>query len=226
MKLDNRYLLETAEGIDIMLTPAGLGARTMAFVIDMLIRTAIYIVAAIILSFTGQFGLGILFIVYFFLEWLYPVVFEIYNGATPGKKTYGLIVVYDNGLPVTLPGSMLRNLFRTIDILPFGYLAGMVCMLFSVKFQRIGDYVAGTMVVYKEPPAELNQLNVEDAPVQNISMTLEEQKAIVAFAERGKQLSLERKIELAEQLEDIIGCKGEEAVNTLNSIASRLVGKS
>jgi hypothetical protein len=72
----------------------------------------------------------------------------------------------------------------------------------------------------------LNQLIVEDLPVQRISMTIEEQQAVIAFAERGQQFSQERKVELAEQLESIIGCKGEDAVNTLNSIAAQLVGKS
>ena len=226
MKLDNSYLLETAEGIEIKLTPAGLGARTMAFLVDLLIRAVIFISVSIAMSFAGNFGVGLILIALFFIEWLYPVVFELYKGATPGKKAYDLMVVYDNGLPITLSGSMLRNLFRTIDILPFGYLAGMTCMMFSNKFQRIGDYVAGTMVVYREPPSELNQLIVEDLPVQRISMTIEEQQAVIAFAERGQQFSQERKVELAEQLESIIGCKGEDAVNTLNSIAAQLVGKS
>lgn len=224
--IDNRYALDTPEGIDIMLTPAGIGVRTMAFVIDLLIRGAILFAAAMALEFTGNMGQGLFFILLFCLEWFYPVLFEIYRGATPGKKYYGLVVVYDNGLPITLPGSMLRNLFRSIDILPFAYLSGFIAILCSKRFKRIGDHVAGTMVVYQDTPSKVEHFTVDELPQTTLSLTLEEQQTIVAYAERSQSFSEERLQELANQLEPMLECRGEEAVIKLKAMAAGLVGKA
>jgi uncharacterized RDD family membrane protein YckC len=226
VKIDNRCMLETAEGIDIQLTPAGLGARSMAFIIDLLIRGAILIAAAIALQIIGEMGTGLFLILLFFVEWFYPVIFEVIKGATPGKRSYGLIVVYDNGLPITLPGSLIRNLFRSIDILPFGYLSGMICMLLSNNFKRIGDHLAGTMVVYREAPTQLSQFNFESSQNETIQLTLEQQTAIVEFAERSKGFSLERQVELADHLKPLLACTGQDAVKKLQALAANLVGKA
>ncbi|WP_289029629.1 RDD family protein [uncultured Paraglaciecola sp.] len=223
--IDNRYALETPEGIDIMLTPAGIGVRTMAFVVDLLIRGVVLFAASMALQFTGNMGQGLFFILLFCLEWFYPVLFEIYRGATPGKKYFGLIVVYDNGLPITLPGSMLRNLFRSIDILPFAYLSGFVAILCSKQFKRIGDHVAGTMVVYQDTPSKVEHFTVDELPQITLSLTLEEQQTIVAYAERSHSFSEERLQELANQLEPMLECRGEEAVVKLKAMAAGLVGK-
>ncbi|MFT2089477.1 RDD family protein [Paraglaciecola sp. 2405UD69-4] len=223
--IDNRYALETPEGIDIMLTPAGIGVRTMAFVVDLLIRGVVLFAASMALQFTGNMGQGLFFILLFCIEWFYPVLFEIYRGATPGKKYFGLVVVYDNGLPITLPGSMLRNLFRSIDILPFAYLSGFVAILCSKQFKRIGDHVAGTMVVYQDTPSKVEHFTVDELPQITLSLTLEEQQTIVAYAERSHSFSEERLQELANQLEPMLECRGEEAVIKLKAMAAGLVGK-
>ncbi|WP_133468102.1 RDD family protein [Paraglaciecola marina] len=223
--IDNRYALETPEGIDIMLTPAGIGVRTMAFVVDLLIRGVVLFAASMALQFTGNMGQGLFFILLFCIEWFYPVLFEIYRGATPGKKYFGLVVVYDNGLPITLPGSMLRNLFRSIDILPFAYLSGFVAILCSKQFKRIGDHVAGTMVVYQDTPSKVEHFTVDELPQITLSLTLEEQQTIVAYAERSQSFSEERLQELANQLEPMLECRGEEAVIKLKAMAAGLVGK-
>ena len=69
---------------------------------------------------------------------------------TPGKKSQGIYVCHDDGTPITLSASMIRNLLRVADFLPFMYLVGVFSVLFNRKSQRIGDMVAGTMVVYGE----------------------------------------------------------------------------
>lgn len=226
LKISNQLYLETAEGIDIQLTPAGLGVRTLAFTFDLLIRSVIFALAWMGLSAAGDFGMGLLLILIFFIEWFYPVVFEITSGATPGKKAYGLVVVYDNGLPVTFPGSLIRNLFRTIDILPAAYVLGAVALVLSDKSKRVGDYLAGTMVVYKEAPIEFEQMNVEKAQTIDLVLTTEQQQAIVEFAQRSKHLSIQRQQELANILTPITGLSGDEGVVKLKSIAASLVGQS
>ena len=99
--LDTRRLVETPEGIDLILRPAGLMPRALAFGIDLLIRGAILLAAFIVLGLLGQFGAGLGTILYFLVNWWYPVLFEVlYQGRTPGKKVMGLRVVHDDGTPV------------------------------------------------------------------------------------------------------------------------------
>lgn len=226
MKIDNRYNLETAEGIEITLTPAGLGVRSMAFCIDLLIRGAILFAASMIADAFDKMGTGLFFIMLFLVEWFYPVIFEITKGATPGKSSYGLVVVYDNGLPVSLPGSLIRNLFRSVDILPFGYVLGAGIMLMSNNCKRIGDYLAGTMVVYKDKVSQSKEIDFESLSTQPLACDIEQQTAIIAFAERSANFSPQRQQELANILQPILECKDQDAVKKLTSMAASMVGKS
>ena len=74
----------------------------------------------------GKFGWGLFLILWFALEWLYPTVFEVYfGGATPGKKSLGLIVLHDDGTPVQLAASFTRNLLRAVDFFPALYGMGL-----------------------------------------------------------------------------------------------------
>lgn len=225
MKIDNRFALETAEGIDVYLAPAGLGVRSLAFFYDLLIRGAILLVTTILLEVAGKFGQGLFLIILFLLEWFYPVIFEVYRGATPGKKALGLTVVYDNGLPVSLPGSLTRNLFRSIDILPFGYLSGAICMMFSDRFKRIGDVLAGTMVIYANKPHTTEYFEFDKGNIEMPKLTVDQQSAIIAFAERSKSLSQQRQQELADILQPVIGGQPEQAVARLKTLAAQLVGR-
>lgn len=224
--ISNSYQIETAEGIDIDLIPAGLGVRTYAFTLDLLIRGVIISVISSILAYFGDFGLGLFFIVLFLVEWFYPVVFEIYKGATPGKINFGLRVVYDNGLPISFAGSLTRNLFRSIDILPFAYAIGAISMLLNKQSKRLGDIIAGTTVVYIPKKNKPVFFNSDKEPVELPVMTTEQQQLIVAFAHRSKYLSKARQIELASVLSPVISAEGDQAIVKLKSIAAVIIGKS
>ena len=118
--LDTVVAAETPEGILLELRPAGLSARFYAFLLDWLIRLMIAYAAAIATVFIGDFGMAFWLVLYFLLEWFYPVAFELSrSGATPGKSVVGIKVVMDNGLPVTPAASFTRNLLRVADFLPF-----------------------------------------------------------------------------------------------------------
>ena len=105
--LDTVVYAETPEGIMIELRPAGLTSRFYAFLLDWLIRIGILYAAAITAAVMSGFGIALMLILFFALEWLYPVIFELSRwGATPGKRVMGLRVVMDSGLPITpLPSS-------------------------------------------------------------------------------------------------------------------------
>lgn len=222
----NSYQIETAEGIDIEIMPAGLAVRTYAFFLDFCIRIVLFIIAGFIANYFGRFGQGIMLIVLFVIEWFYPVLFEIYRGATPGKKAFGLKVVYDNGLPITFSGSLTRNLFRFIDFLPFCYMFGAISMVLNKQSKRIGDMVAGTTVIYEPKKSKPLFFNFDKESVQLPSMTTEQQQLIISFAHRARYLSEARQIELAETLLPIIGEKGEAGIRKIKMIAAVLVGKA
>ena len=116
-------------------------------------------------AFIGGIGIAFLLILFFALEWFYPVVFELTpSGATPGKRVFGLRVVMDNGLPVTAAASLTRNLLRVADFLPFGYGFAIVSMLLRRDCKRLGDIAAGTIVVHEPRPVPRIELT-EVAPV-------------------------------------------------------------
>lgn len=78
----------------------------------------------------------------------YFVVFEGYYGRTPGKAVRGLVVVNANGGSVGWAGSIVRNLARIIDILPFFYVIGIVVAYVTDENQRVGDLLGDTTVAH------------------------------------------------------------------------------
>ena len=100
----------------------------------------------------------------FVFQWAYFVAFEVLTqGRSLGKAMFGLRVVREGGLPVTLRESMVRNLLRAVDMLPTGYLVGFVSMAISAKTRRLGDIAAGTIVVrdHKSEPARPIEIDAE-----------------------------------------------------------------
>lgn len=78
----------------------------------------------------------------------YFLFFEtLLRGRTPGKMFTRLRVVSVEGRVVGWRQSLLRNLLRMVDSLPAGYLVGIVAMVASPRVQRLGDLVAGTVVI-------------------------------------------------------------------------------
>ena len=225
--LDTLRQVETPEGITLTLRVAGPVARTLAWAIDSLIRYGVLWVLSMILVFLGVAGMGIWLILLFLLEWFYPVLFELYaGGATPGKKALGLQVMLADGAPVDWPGSLIRNLLRAVDFLPLFYGFGLVTMMLSRDFQRLGDLAAGTVVVYREPP--LKALSVPPGPALPPPLPLSpvEQQWLMGFAERSPALNPERQQELAAMLADYTsGLQGVAAVERLRAHARWLAGE-
>ena len=82
----------------------------------------------------------------------YFAFFEtVWNGQTPGKRWTHLRVMMDSGRPVDVQSAILRNLMRIVDTLPSLYAVGIVTSLISAQNKRIGDYLAGTVVVHEKP---------------------------------------------------------------------------
>lgn len=223
--LDTRYQVETPEGIDLPLRPAGLMVRVVAFCIDLMLRGLILGLMFIVLAMLGKLGAGLGSLLIFAVNWWYMVLFEVLNqGRSPGKQWMGLRVVQDDGTPIGWSASLLRNLLRFVDLLPFGYFLGAISCLQHPNFKRLGDLAAGTLVIYREQPLSRPQLPPAQPTHPPFILTLTEQRAILAFAERQSGLSNARVDELASLLAHPLQVPPPQAVAELNGIARGLLG--
>lgn len=157
-------MIHTPENAEIRLPLAGMFSRATAFVHDLaslfvilLVEGIVYVMllsnshSATALAADRALLYGV-FIIFVFLTVIgYFPFYEIFrNGQTPGKKAYGLRVVTLTGQKISFFSSLLRNFLRIADFLPFLFLAGVFSTLITDRHQRIGDLLAGTVVIRTE----------------------------------------------------------------------------
>ena len=224
MRLDTTYTVNTPEGIALQLSPAGPIPRLLAWLLDLLLRSGISLLIIMALAFLGKLGLGIAMIMLFLLEWFYPVYFELrHQGQTPGKKMLQIYVAQTDASPVTPSASIVRNLLRVVDFLPFLYGFGFMSMLLNQRFQRLGDLAANTVVLHKTITQNHAQSPDADPIYPDVTLTLAEQQAIMLFAQRSHTLTTARQAELAE-LTGALVANQPHATQYLHGIANWLLG--
>jgi hypothetical protein len=182
----------------------------------------------LVLAKFERFGSGIAMLLAFVLEWLYPVIFEVYwRGATPGKRMSNLVVLHDDGTPIGWGASFARNTLRFVDFLPFGYACGLLTMWLNEDSKRLGDLLAGTVVVYRsENPLPVIKDNFYDAEVPPFPLTLAEQRALLEYRQRASTLTEARADELAELALPLTeGMRPAAAKIRLFRIANALLGR-
>jgi uncharacterized RDD family membrane protein YckC len=104
--------------------------------------------------------IAIFLLMQFAVEGGYFTFWEMVTGGrSPGKMLVGLRVVQRNGLPVDLGASVVRNVFRIVDLLPANYITGLISMLLSPGGQRLGDHVAGTIVIRLDRPPSAPEIH-------------------------------------------------------------------
>jgi len=175
--MDN-LIIETPEQIRLEFPLAGVGSRFLALALDYLIQIAIgaafglawtAIVSALTLSSktAGMWGVAFFFIGVFLLQFGYFAIFEaLWNGQTPGKRRMHLRVIEDSGRPINVYAAVARNLLRIVDGLPGFYAVGILSVLLSSKNKRLGDYVAGTVVVHERPLDQQSVTGWQPAPAK------------------------------------------------------------
>jgi hypothetical protein len=173
-------------------------------------------------------GWAIAFLLAFLLEWLYPIFFEVlWRGATPGKRLSGLAVLHDDGTPVGWGASFARNTLRAVDFMPMAYACGLLTMWLNPHGKRLGDVLAGTVVVYRErlaPPKILYDDRKEEAPP--FSLDEPEQRALIEYLLRAGTLTEARATELAELARPLTeGLHPEAGKTRLFHIANQLLGR-
>jgi uncharacterized RDD family membrane protein YckC len=150
----DRLRIATPEGVSVDLVLAGLGSRFVAALVDLVLK-GVLILGGFLLGVlvNGSLGVAVASILSFAIYFGYDVVFEVLAaGRTPGKRWTGLRVLRDDGRPVDLLSSAIRNVIRLVDGLPLLYFPAMVSVLVTRRNQRLGDLAASTVVVREARP--------------------------------------------------------------------------
>ena len=165
MTAPEKLTIDTPEQIALEFAIAGAGSRFLAMAIDTLIQLAVVLGFVLVAlagsrivaaggSTIGKWIAALLIVGGFLLYYGYYAGFEAaWNGQTPGKRAVGLRVITVTGQPITAYDAILRNLLRIVDQLPGIYAVGVLSIFLTEKNQRIGDLVAGTVVVQEAPDA-------------------------------------------------------------------------
>jgi uncharacterized RDD family membrane protein YckC len=227
--LDTYRPVETPEGVEIGLRVAGPVPRLYAALLDLGLRMVLYVLLLIPLAFLGRAGLGLFLVGLFLIEWFYHVVFEVKRGgATPGKRRMGLVVLHRDGTPVGWTASVIRNLVRVADFLPTAYGFGFATMLVDREFRRLGDLAAGTVVVHREAVAPGARVPAAPPLRPPAALSLDEQRAVIEFAERLGTWPAGRSAELAAILAPLHSAgrdEGAEGVQRVVGMANWLLGR-
>jgi uncharacterized RDD family membrane protein YckC len=188
----------------------------------------------------GNVTVGLFLLAYFFLSWGYQAAMEASKwGGSLGKMAMGLRVVRTNGLRLTFREAVIRNIIRVADLAPgFSGIVGIVTMLFSKRFQRLGDIAVDALVVYDLNSRKYRRAlelhtsgrvsaglvnGLETDPVMPaVRLLREEQEAIASYDGRMMGWTPGRQVELAEQLTPLTGKSQAEAVKALRGMAKWL----
>ncbi len=227
MNFFNRVSLETPESVELEFSLAGIGNRVHALLIDYFLWSSVVLLCQVTLVFLvfnylaqydslSQFLLAIQLLVVFAIQVGYFVFFEtIWQGQTPGKRRVKIRVIQDDGRPVQIQQATIRSLLRPVDDLLF---VGMFFIIFNKQEKRIGDLVAGTLVVQEEQTindtkfsisTEAKTLAQELPIVTDLSSLLPEDFAIIRdYLQRRKGMipsaRKEVSLRLASQIKEII----------------------
>jgi uncharacterized RDD family membrane protein YckC len=161
-------IIETPERVPLHFALASIGNRFLACALDHALQVFTIIIMAIGFWIVADYSsLGerltnapkwvqaALIVIVFLIVSGYFAFFEwLWNGQTPGKRLLKLRVIREDGRPITFWEAAVRNLLRTFDMMPAPfYSIGLISVFLSLSDQRVGDMVAGTVVV-REREAE------------------------------------------------------------------------
>jgi uncharacterized RDD family membrane protein YckC len=227
MSSGDKLIIETPEQTVLEFPLAGIGSRSLALAIDTLLQIGVLILLGLvagIISFEGflprlgkQYVYAILIFLAFLSQFGYFAFFEtIWNGRTPGKKWIHLRVITDSGRPVGAQEAILRNLMRIVDSLPSIYAVAIITSLISPQNKRVGDYLAGTVVIQEKSvqgdrsywnPTPSTSLAASPFPKLNAA----ELQLVEAYLERRSSLQDDVRRSMARKIADRMS-RGSSAV--------------
>ena len=209
----------TPEAVALEFEAAGIGSRALALAIDLLLQLAVITGAfiAVQLVFDGAgaavpdwVAVSVSLLIVFATFWGYPVVFEtLWRGRTLGKAAMGLRVVTREGAPVRFRHAAIRAALTVVDFwIAFGGVA-VVSALVTREHQRLGDLVAGTLVLRERTGARAPsavQFTVPPgaegyaATIDPSGLTVDDYAAVRGFLLRAVDLPDDVRADLARRL--------------------------
>ncbi len=163
----DKLTIDTPEQVHLEFVLADIGSRFMAIFGDSIIQLVLFLVLFIIYEVAGMNSLfsrltglrlwvvAALIFAVFVIYWGYFATFEaLWNGQTPGKRWAGIRVIKETGRPINAFEAIARNLLRAVDGIPGIYAVGIITMLLNSKNRRLGDFIAGTLVVHDKKTEE------------------------------------------------------------------------
>ncbi len=237
--------IDTPEQIALELAVAGIGSRFLAIAVDTVLQLFLYLAGFIVLAFfqlpailrpsLGFLGPALVILFGFSVYWGYFAFFEIlWSGRTPGKRLAGIRVIKDTGRPITALEAIGRNILRAIDFMPVMYGVGVACMMLNRNSRRIGDFVAGTIVVHDKQTENVRlawptEGDVRQASVQLAAMSADELELIETYLHRRLDLDPVVRRNMAEQIVTRIDAKsgvrpetGEDIDDFLEAVARQI----
>jgi len=218
----DKLIIDTPEQIPLEFSLAGVGSRALAMMLDALVLLLIYVVLGVGAGFVvgslelasttaSSWAVAIIIFLFFLVNWGYFSISEILmKGQTFGKRQLNLRVIKDSGAPIGPYEAIGRNLLRAVDWLPFFYGIGIVVALLNKQNKRLGDMVAGTVVVHERPLAEIMPISTVPttaaAQAQPVSaynssrLSVDELQLIEAFLQRRYELPPQLRIQTAFQI--------------------------
>ncbi len=160
----------TPEAVLLEFAEAGLGSRSLAFLVDLAVRGAIVwgvLFATSLVGFLVDETLAVVVLIGtgFGVLIVYPIVCEtIWNGRTPGKMAVGLRVVTIEGAPVRFRHAAIRSALGMIDFVVSAGSIAILSALATRQSQRLGDLAAGTIVIRERQAGAHSQPIVFQAP--------------------------------------------------------------
>lgn len=226
MRFFNRVTLQTPESVELEFTLAGIGNRAYALLIDYIVWGLILIFFLLTWAFLSIQFIGVIedligsetrlelwlisiqLLLYFFIYVGYFVFFEtLWQGQTPGKRYVKIRVIRDDGRPVRLQQATLRALLRPVDDLFF---LGVFFIALGKREKRIGDWVAGTLVIQEEQPITAANFSVSESATTlanqlqtqaDLSRLLPDDFAVIReYLQRREGMTKEARTQLSRQL--------------------------
>lgn len=210
----------TPEAVQLEFQQAGLASRMIAFIIDLLVQYALLFLLFFAVGAVASAGLelggvaaAVVFVGVFLILFGYPAGFEtLWHGRTPGKAALGLRVVTLEGAPIRFRHAAIRAILGIIDLYGTSGAVGVISVLVTARSQRLGDIVAGTIVLRERTAGPAGQtltpvrfeppwgLEPYAATLPAALLTHEDYGTVRAFLLRASTLTPEARHDLAGQL--------------------------
>ncbi|MGA3211809.1 MAG: RDD family protein [Terriglobales bacterium] len=225
MTLDapEKLTIDTPEQVALEFPLSGIGSRFLAVAFDSMVQVIGFLALGLIgalalphhfawLAILDKWAAAALIFIAFSLYWGYYAFFEAFwKGQTPGKRLAHIRVIKENGRPINTFEAVARNLMRAVDQIPFFYGVGVITMWLNQRHRRLGDFVAGTVVVHETKETEdtgiISQQSEVRAPLAVSGFSVQELEVIETFLGRRLDLPLDVRRNTAGRLADLFAAR-------------------